>query len=373
MTKAAVFTGMGKDLEIWDVEVASPKQNEIKVKLAASGVCHSDLSVANGTLPMMPPMVLGHEGAGVVEEIGPGVSHVKPGDHVVISWVPQCGTCYCCVRGQVELCEVGMASQMTGGLLDGTRRIKKDQMEVGQFPSSGTFSEYAVIPDLSVVKIDEDLPMDKMCLVGCAVLTGVGSALNTADIEPGASVAVIGCGGVGLNVIQGARIAGAGNIIAIDMVDSKLKLAEQFGATHTVNAKEGDPVAAVQTITGPGALGPRGVDYAFEVVGASATIEQAINMTRRGGTAVMVGVSRMDDVISNFSPFMHLFMGVKTIKGSFYGSANIHRDIPRYADLYRKGTLMLDELVSKTIDLADVNQAFEDMKGGEVARSVITY
>jgi len=373
MTKAAVFTGASDALEIWDIDVAAPKAGEVKVRLAASGVCHTDLSILNGTIHMAPPMVIGHEGAGIVEEIGPGVTLVQPGDHVVISWVPQCGKCYCCDRGQPELCEAGAGTMMSGGMLDGTKRFSRNNTEIGQMAASGTFAEYTVIPEISAVKIDNDLPLDKMCLIGCGVLTGAGAAINTAQVGPGDTVAVIGCGGVGLNTIQGARIAGAERIIAVDMVASKLKLAEQFGATDTVNAANGDPVAAVQSLTGTGPLGPRGVDYAFEVVGSSVTAEQAMSMTRRGGTMTMVGVGRVDDTLKDFSLFGELFMGAKTIKGSVYGSANVHRDVLRFAGLYRQGKLLLDELISKTIKLEEVNQAFADIQNGEVARSVILY
>lgn len=371
-TRAAVFTGVGQPLEIKELELDAPKAGEVKVKIAASGVCHSDLSIQNGTLPLAPPIVLGHEGAGVVVEVGDGVTSFKEGDHVVTTWVGQCGTCYTCMRGEPSLCEVTALVQATNALLDGTPRFSEGGSPVGQMSACGTFTEYTVVPSIACVKVPEDIPLDRAALLGCGVLTGCGAALNTAGVKPGDTVAVIGCGGVGLNVIQGARIAGAAHIIAVDMVASKLELARTFGATHTVDASEGDPVEAVKALTGSGPMGPRGVDIAFEVVGSTALLQQALGMARRGGRVVFVGVSRMDDMMT-WSPFMDLFAFDKKISGSFYGHSNIHRDIARYVDLYREGKLLLDELVSATITLDDVNAAFAALEKGEVARSVIEY
>jgi Zn-dependent alcohol dehydrogenase len=232
---------------------------------------------------------------------------------------------------------------------------------------TGTFCEYAVVPTIAAVKVDTDLDLKVGALIGCGVLTGVGAALNTANIEKGDAVAVVGCGGVGLNVIQGARIAGATQIIAIDMVDTKLKLAMEFGATDTINAGDGDPVEAVRKLTGD-----RGADVAFEVIGLQPTIEQAINMTRKGGETVLVGVPRMDVQVA-VPAFLGLILQNKTIKGCWYGSSNVQKDVPKLIELYKKGDLKLDELISREIDLAEVNDAFEAMKKGEVARSVIVY
>ena len=367
MVRAAVYTTFNQPLEIKnDVEVSPPQAGEIKIKMAASGVCHSDVSVVDGTLLVMPPSVLGHEGAGVVEEIGEGVTEFAPGDHVVISWVPQCGECYFCKRGQGFLCDVGSRS-MGGTMLDGTKRLRSGDTELGQMSGTGTFCEYAVVPTIAAVKVDTDLDLKVGALIGCGVLTGVGAALNTANIEKGDAVAVVGCGGVGLNVIQGARIAGATQIIAIDMVDTKLKLAMEFGATDTINAGDGDPVEAVRKLTGD-----RGADVAFEVIGLQPTIEQAINMTRKGGETVLVGVPRMDVQVA-VPAFLGLILQNKTIKGCWYGSSNVQKDVPKLIELYKKGDLKLDELISREIDLAEVNDAFEAMKKGEVARSVIVY
>src|SRR3954447_21306358 len=277
MPKAAVCAGLNQPLEIRDLDLAPPKAGEVLVRMGASGVCHSDLSIQNGTLFGAFPIVLGHEGAGVIEAVGDGDEDIAVGDHVVISWVPQCGTCFFCERGQAFLCEAGANAMMSGGLLDGTTRFSSDGEPVLQMACSGTFAERSVVPAIGVVKIPDDIPLDIAALIGCGVLTGVGAALNTADIHPGDTVAVIGCGGVGLNVIQGARIAGASEIIAVDLVPTKLSMAREFGATQTVCAAECDPVAAVLELTGQ-----HGVDVAFEVIGLRQTIEQTITMTRRG-------------------------------------------------------------------------------------------
>ncbi len=367
MPRAAVCTAIDTPLEVVDVELQAPKAGEVKVRLGASGVCHSDLSIQNGTIMGAFPMVLGHEGAGVIEEVGDGVEGLEPGDHVVVSWVPQCGQCFFCQRGQRYLCEAGAGAMTTGGLLDGSTRFSRDGEAVRQMACSGTFSETAVIPAIGAVKIPDDVPLTVAALIGCGVLTGVGAALNTASINPGDTVAVIGCGGVGLNVIQGARIAGATEIIAVDMLDHKLDLAKDFGATTLVNAAEGDPVSKVMGLTEQ-----RGVDVAFEVIGLKATIDQAIMMTRRGGEAVLVGVPRMD-VMMEVPAFFGMVLMAKTLKGCWYGSSNVQEDVPKLIEHYRKGDLKLDELISRTITVDEINEAFKAMEAGEVARSVIKY
>lgn len=366
MTKAAVCREIGKPLEVVDIDVAAPKAGEVKIHLGASGVCHSDLSVQNGTLLQPTPAVLGHEGAGVVEEVGEGVTNVKVGDHVVISWVPQCGDCYYCRHGQPNLCEGGLIAMMTGGLLDGTPRFSENGQPILHMASTGTFTETTVVPAISAIKIDDDVPLTSAALIGCGVLTGWGAAVNTADIHKGDSVVVVGCGGVGLNTIQGAKHAGATKIIAVDMAPKKLEMARDFGATDVVNAADGDPVAAVIALTEG-----RGADVAFEVIGYAETIEQALNMTRRGGQMVIVGVPKMDVNIPVNA--FGLIFGEKTIKGCWYGSSDVRRDIPKLVALYKAGELKLDELISREIALEDVNEAFDAMGGGEVARSVIKY
>jgi len=368
MPNAAVCRGVNQPLTVEELELAAPKAGELRVRTAASGVCHSDLSVANGTLFGAYPIVLGHEGAGVVEEVGEGVTGFAPGDHVVVSWVPQCGECFHCRRDQGFLCELGAAGMAGGGQLDGTTRLSTGAgEEVRQMACTGTFSEAMVVPAIGAVKIPADIPLESAALIGCGVLTGVGAAVNTASISAGDTVVVVGCGGVGLNVIQGAVIAGAARVIAVDMVASKLKLAEQFGATDLVDASDGDPVSAVLERTEG-----RGADVAFEVIGLKSTIDQTIAMTRRGGEAVLVGVPSMD-VLLEVPAFFSVVFLAKTIKGCWYGSANVRRDVPRLVEWYRAGELRLDELISRRIGLDDVNDAFRAMEAGEVARSVVVY
>jgi NDMA-dependent alcohol dehydrogenase len=360
---------MNEPIEVRDdVEVEAPHAGEVKIRMGASGVCHSDLSIQNGTLYGGPaPLVCGHEGAGVVEEVGEGVTTVQPGDHIVVSWVPQCGRCYWCGRGQPNLCEAGSTATMGGSLLDGTTRLTSRGAALHQMAATGTFSELAVIPEISAVKIDPGVDLKVAALIGCGVLTGAGAAINTASIVEGDSVAVVGCGGVGLNVIQGARIAGAARVIAIDRVPSKLELAKQFGATDVVDAAESNAVSAVMDLTDQ-----RGADVSFEVIGLAATIEQAINMARRGGQAILVGVPPMD-VMVTLPAMLGLIVQEKTVKGCWYGSSDVRRDVPRLLDLYHEGRLKLDELISREIKLDGINEAFEAMKTGEVARSVVVY
>ena len=365
--KAAILPAPDTALETHDdIELAAPGPGEARVKVVASGVCHSDLSVQNGTIPLPTPIVLGHEGAGIVEEVGEGVTRVKPGDHVVLSFVPACGECYTCRHGQPFLCEQSNSSA-TGGLLDGTTRLSRDGAPLYQMAALGTYGEYAIVPEISMVPIDEDIPLHVAAVIGCGVLTGVGAALNTADIHEGDSVVVIGCGGVGLNVIQGARIAGASRIIAVDRFDSKLEMARQFGATDTVNAGDTDAVVEIMGLTEG-----RGADVAFEVIGLGPTIEQAINATRKGGEVILVGVPRLDVMVNLNAAFTWLYLA-KTIKGCWYGSSDVNRDVPKLLDLWKKGELKLEELISKEIGVDQVNEAFADMQAGTVARSVIRH
>lgn len=368
MTKAAIATAVGSPLEIVDIDVADPKAGEIRIQMGASGVCHSDLSVVNGVLPIALPAVLGHEGAGTITQLGEGVDHLSIGDHVVVSWVPQCGACYYCEHDQGELCETGTMASMSGGLLDMTSRVSRDGVPISVMAASGTFAEEAIIPAIGAVKIDPAIPLTAGALIGCGVLTGFGAAVNTASIRKGDTVVVIGCGGVGLNVIQGAKHAGAERVIAVDMVDGKLQTAKKFGATDIVNpSTDGDALAKVMELTNN-----RGADVAFEVIGLGATIEQALQMTRRGGQAVIVGVPSFDTMLT-INPAMDLLVNEKQIRGCWYGSSNVHRDVPKLAGLYQAGTLMLDELMSAQITLDQVNEAMANMGSGSIARSVIVY
>lgn len=367
MVAAAVCRGVNQDVLVEELDIEAPREGEVLVRMAASGVCHSDLSVVNGTIFGTFPVVLGHEGAGVVDAVGPGVEHLAVGDHVVISWVPQCGSCFFCRAEQPYLCVKGAAAMGTGGLLDGTTRLSKDGEPIRQMLCSGTFAERAVVPAISAVKIDESVPLDSAALLGCAVLTGVGAAINTASIRPGATVVVIGCGGVGLNVVQGAILAGAEKVIAVDTMQAKLDLARTFGATDTVDAGERDPVEAVKDLTRG-----RGADTSFEVIGLGPTIDQAINATRRGGEVVLVGIPRMDVSLA-LSPSLSLVLAAKTLKGCWYGSCDVYADVPRLLEWYRNGQLKLDELITDRIELSGVNDAFRAMEAGEVARSVVCF
>jgi S-(hydroxymethyl)glutathione dehydrogenase/alcohol dehydrogenase len=363
--KAAVCREWNKPVSVETVEIESPRRGEVMLEIAACGVCHSDLSATNGTIPLPPPLVLGHEAAGTVAEVGEGVSDLQVGDAVVVSWVATCGRCSYCVKGRPALCDNGQRAALT--LPDGTRRIKDAKgLELNHMAGVAVMAEYATLPRENVIKIDKDIPLDKAALVGCAVMTGVGAAINTAKVEPGSTVAVLGAGGIGLNVIQGAALAGARQIIAIDMADKKLELAQVFGATDILNpSTAGDPVAKVMGMTGGG------VDYAFECIGLGTTVGQAYNMVRKGGTAVIVGVSKPTDTVT-LGTFMMPF-AEKVLTGSMYGSARPSTDFPRLLSLYKTHRLKLDELVTATYKIDEVNRAFADMQEGVNARGVIVF
>ncbi|HEX2172091.1 MAG TPA: Zn-dependent alcohol dehydrogenase [Dehalococcoidia bacterium] len=363
--KAAVLYERGTPLKVEEIEILEPRQGEVLVRLGASGVCHSDLHVVNGQIPSPLPIILGHEAAGTVERVGEGVTVVKPGDHVVLSFMPSCGLCRYCTTGRPHLCDVGARSTAAGTLFDGTVRFRKGDQEIKHMSGVASFGQYTVANQESCIPIREDVPFDRACLVGCGVMTGVGAVINTAKVEPGSSVVVIGAGGVGLNVIQGAVLAGAEKIIAVDMLDNKLEMAQQFGATHVINAGREDPARSVRRLTGGGA------DYAFEVIGNVKTIRQAYDAVQRGGTAVVVGVAAVGAEVG--LPAFSLPMMEKTLKGSFYGSTRPRVDMPKLIDLYLAGKLKLDELITRTIPLDAVNEAFGAMERGEVARSVIVY
>jgi len=365
--KAVICREWNKPVVVETVTVESPRRGEVMVKIGACGVCHSDLSATNGTIPLPPPLVLGHEAAGVVAEVGEGVTDFAVGDHVVVSWIAICGRCRYCVMGRPALCENGQRAAMT--LPDGTRRLKdKDGKELNHFAGVAVMAEYATLPRENVIKIEKSIPIDKAALVGCAVMTGVGAAINTAKVEAGSSCVVLGAGGIGLNVIQGCALAGAEKIIAVDMADKKLEFAQQFGATHTINPKgepNGDATGKIMALTGGGA------DYSFECIGLGTTIAQAYNCIRKGGTAVVVGVSKATDTVT-LGAFMMPFVE-KTLVGSMYGSARPSVDFPRLLNLYKRHRLKLDELVSATYSIEDVNRAFADMQSGTNARGVIVF
>jgi len=359
--KAAVLYEQRKPLVVEDIEIEDPKHGEVLVKIAAAGVCHSDLHFINGMWPAALPLVMGHEGAGIVEKIGPGVTSVAPGDHVITSWVSPCGTCLTCLSGKPYLC---MTALLQGAVMrDGTSRLKKGSQQLNHQNQVSTFAEYSVLPASGAVKIRPDMPLDKAVLIGCGVMTGVGAVFNTAKVTPGSSVVVFGCGGVGLNVIQGAALANATTIIAVDTLDSKLDIAKQFGATHVINSSMGDPVPQVQALTGG-----LGAEFGFEVVGKPSVVTQTYEAVRPTGLAVMVGMppAASNVVISTLGLFLN-----KTLTGSFYGAARIHTDMPMLVELYMAGKLKLDELVSRTFPLEKINEAVDLLKTGEVVRSII--
>jgi S-(hydroxymethyl)glutathione dehydrogenase/alcohol dehydrogenase len=343
------------------VELEPPKAQEVKVKMAAAGVCHSDLSVINGTIPQALPIVLGHEGAGVVEAVGEGVTHCKPGDHVVMSFVPNCGRCFHCARGEAFLCR---ALPRGGTMLDGTSRLKLGDKSLAAFCSLGNMAEYVVCPAISVVPISKSVPLKVAALVGCGVTTGVGAAINTAKVEPGSTVAVFGCGGVGIAAIQGARIAGAARIFAVDLSDEKLELAKRFGATDAVRAEGAQKTIMDQTKG-------MGVDYAFEVIGIAAVVETAVAVTRRGGKTVAVGVGKLTESIKlNALAFP---LSGKMLCGCMFGSANPLHDFPKMLELYRAGKLDLEGMVTQTYSIDEAPKAFDDLQKGVNARGVIVF
>lgn len=355
--KAAVLRVVKEPLVIEEFDLPDLARDQVHVKLAASGVCHSDWHVIKGDWPHIPlPAILGHEGAGVVEAVGADVSGIHVGDHVVLSWKRTCGICEMCQQGFPNLCDLPPAEA-------GRPQERWTAKPMDKMLGLGTFSTHTLVPADVVIPIDKDIPLQQAALVGCGVLTGVGAVVNTAKVEPGRAVAVFGCGGVGLNCIQGAALAGAEPIIAVDIHERKLEMARRFGATHTLNARHEDVVARIQALTGGGA------HYAFEAVGLSGeTFLQAITCTRKRGTTVFVGHAPFDTPVALDA---RMLMHEKSIIGSYYGTARPHVDIPRFLNLYKAGKLKLDELVSRTYPLEEVNAAIDAMGSGEVARSVL--
>ncbi|MBM3217690.1 MAG: Zn-dependent alcohol dehydrogenase [Candidatus Rokubacteria bacterium] len=361
--KAAVFRKVHAPLTIEDVDVDKPWRREVVVRTVATGVCHSDLHVVDGLgrYALDRPFVLGHEGAGVVEAVGADVATVRPGDHVVACLSGFCGTCEQCLSGHPNLCVGGVVTRPDRE----APRISQRGEPFRQFAGIGSYAERMLLHENSVVKIDQDLPLDRAALVGCGVLTGVGAALRSSGLEAGQTVAVFGCGGVGLSIVQGARIGGARRIIGVDQFDGKLEMARRVGATDVVNSVKDDPVAAIRALTG-GA----GVDHAFEAVGNTTLVRQAIESLAIRGTATIVGVLPPDATIE--FPWMAIRPECK-VQTSRMGSNRFRTDIPRYLDFYRQGRLLLDEMVTRRGRLDDINDAFRAMKAGEVARTVLTF
>lgn len=372
--RAAVLNAMGapmpyaqsKPLSIQEIELEPPGQGEILVRMGAAGLCHSDLSVINGDRPRPTPMALGHEAAGVVETVGPGVDDLKKGDHVVLVFVPSCGHCNPCAEGRPALCEPGAAANTAGTLLSGARRLfSNDGKPVFHHMGCSAFAEAAVVSRRSAVKIDPDLPLDEAALFGCAVLTGVGAVVNTAQVRAGASVAVVGLGGVGLASVLGAVASGARFTVAIDLSDDKLALAKTLGATHTFNAADPELVERVKKATAGG------VDYAIEMAGSTRAFETAYRITRRGGTTVTAGLP--PPTATWAMPATNLVAEERTIKGSYIGTCVPSRDLPRYIDLYKQGRLPVDKLMSARLKLEQINEGFDRLHEGKAVRQVVTF
>ncbi len=359
MPLAAVLRDTSAPLDLVEVDLAPTGPAQVRVALRATGVCHSDLSICRGALRHPLPAVPGHEGAGVVTEVGADVTTVQPGDHVVLNWTPSCGTCFYCAKGEPWLCDRAAADALAApyATLGGEA--------VYPVLGSGAFAEETLVLERAVVPIPRDVPFEVAALVGCAVTTGFGAAVNTAKVQPGDSVVVIGCGGVGLSIVLGAKYAGAATIVAVDVTEEKLALAAELGATHQVDGS-GDVEGAVRALTEG-----RGADHAFEAIGRSATIRTAYRVTRRGGNVVVVGAGRHDDHVS-FSA-LELFFQARSIVGCVYGSADVARDFPRILGLYVAGELDLDKLITDRIPLTGVNAALDAMAEGRGARSVVVF
>lgn len=364
--RAAVLERAQTPFQIETLTLDDPHDGEVLVRIVASGVCHSDYHLITGDTQHPMPVICGHEGAGVVESVGPGVTRVQVGDHVTLSWTPDCGHCFYCERGQPNLCETYTEPIWRGVMLDGTTRLHRANGDpVYAYCGLATFAEYAVVPEQSCVPVRKDVSLEAAALVGCAVATGVGAVLYTAHVHAGDSVVVLGCGGVGLNAIQGAVLAGASTIIAVDLNEAKMALAREFGATHTLFS--GANVAAdIRALTGG-----RGADCAVEAVGLPVLQELALEVIRPGGIAVLAGLSPMGTATN--LPGAVLTRTEKTVKGSYYGSVNPQRDFPHLIDLYAQGRLKLDQLISREYRLDEINEAFASMLTGEVARGIIRF
>jgi S-(hydroxymethyl)glutathione dehydrogenase/alcohol dehydrogenase len=361
--KAAVLNSIPGDLDIVEVEIGEPGPREVLVKTAAAGLCHSDLHFMEGKYPYMTPAVLGHESAGVVEAVGSDVTYVQPGDHVITCLSVFCGHCSYCLEGRPSLCSGKGGGELSRAPGEAPR-LSIDGQPAFQFLELSSFAEKMLVHEHALVKIRKDMPLDKAALIGCGVMTGVGAVFRTAKVQPGETVVVVGCGGIGLSAIQGARIAGAGKVIAVDMLDSKLEIARQLGATETVNGSDGNAVSTVREISGGG------VHHSFEAVGMKVTAEQAFGMLRPGGTCTVIGMIPLGTSIEIHGVE---FLAEKKIQGSNMGSNQFRTDMPRLIDMYMDGRLMLDEMVSGHIRLDEINDGFDQMKTGEIARNVIIF
>ena len=358
--KAAVLREVDRPLEVEEVQVDKPGPREVLVRTGATGVCHSDLHFVEGLYSTPMPIILGHEAAGTVEAVGDQVTYLRPGDRVITCLSVFCGHCEWCLSGRMVLCSRADVVRTPAE----PPRLRQGDVRINQLANISSFAEQMLVHEHATVKVGDDMPMEQLALIGCGVTTGLGAALNTAKVEPGSTVAVIGCGGVGLNCIQGAVLAGALRIIAIDAVETKLTLAQEFGATDVVDASGGRVVEKIKDLTAGG------VDYSFEAIGKKETAEQAFEMLRAGGTATIVGMIPEGTKIELDGPS---FLRERKIQGSSMGSNHFRTDMPRYIEFYRQGRLKLDQLISQRLRLDQVNDAFEDMLQGNVARSVITF
>ena len=365
-TRAAVLHECNTPLSLEEVELEAPKANEVMVKMVSSGVCHSDLHIVQGHIPVNLPIICGHEGAGIVTALGPGPATVQVGDRVVLSWVSPCGNCTYCATGNPALCMTAIGPSYAGHLHDGTSRFTNHGgRSISHHLMLSTFSQKVTVPASAVIRVPDDVALEPLAVIGCAVSTGIGAVVNTGNVQLGDSVAVIGCGGVGLNAIQGARLRGAGKIIGVDINEQKLESARRFGATHTVNAAEEDTVETLVAITGG-----LGVDLAVEAIGHPQTVATAVKSLRRGGTAVQVGIAPYGTEVSID---MTLLLDERKLLGCYYGSLRPAFDIPRYVDLYRAGKLLLDELITAEIGQEDINGALAEFERGEGIRSLVRY
>ncbi|RZO83064.1 MAG: Zn-dependent alcohol dehydrogenase [OM182 bacterium] len=358
--KAAVFREVNVPMEIEEVTVSKPGPREVLIRTKAAGICHSDMHFFNGSYPGKLPMVLGHESAGIVEQVGSDVHYVKPGDHVITCLSVFCGHCDQCLTGHLSLCQ---EPEMSRGKEEEPRISHNDQ-PLTPFAQLGSFAEMMLVHEHALVKVREDMPMDRAALIGCGVTTGIGAVIHTASVEPGSTVAVIGCGGIGLSAINGAALAGASRIIAVDMVASKLELARKFGATDLVDASDGEAIEKVRELTGGG------VHYSFEAIGLKATAEQAFRMLRPGGTATVIGMIPPGQMVELHGVD---FLAEKKIQGSMMGSNRFRVDMPRFVDFYLQGKLHLDDMISNRIALTDINEGMAALETGEIARSVIMF
>jgi NDMA-dependent alcohol dehydrogenase len=363
--QAAVLNEINTPFSIETVDLAEPKAGEVLIKVAAAGICHSDWHIVAGKADFPSPIILGHEGAGIVEAVGAGVARVQPGDHVTLSFRASCGECFYCQNDQASICENDLDEVIAGVLGDGSSRISWRGEPVYILAGLGAFAEYIVCREVSVVSVRKDVPLEVAALVGCAVSTGVGAAMFTAEVRAGQSVAVFGAGGVGLNIIQGAALCGADPIIAVDTSSNKMEIAREFGATHTLYSDD-STVGEIQAITGG-----RGADHVFESVGLSFLQERGLDATRPGGALTLVGLTPVGSDTN--LPGAIITRTEKVIRGSFYGSVNANRDFPMFIELYRAGKLKLDELVTRRYRLDEINEAYANMLTGEVARGIIVF